>query len=459
MSARTAVVGGGLAGLTAALRLADQGHDVVLLEARPRLGGLTSSFPRDSAAGPLEVDTGQHVFLRCCTEYLAFLDRLGVAGQVHLQDRLTIPVARPRPGRDPLQTTLRRSGLPAPAHLAAALARYRLLAPADRLRAARAALALRRVDPAAPATDARSFGAWLTDHGQRPQAVSALWDLIGVAALNAPAGEASLALAATVFTIGLLSAADAADIGWSRVPLQELHGRAGERALAAVGARVRAGVRVTDLARDGDSWVLSTREGADGPGREVVDHVVLAVPPAAAEQLAPAGAVALPAGWSARLGAVPIVNVHVVYDRPVLDTPFLAAVDSPVQWVFDRTEASGCRNGQYVAVSLSAARDVVGKPAAQVSQQILPALADVLPRARSARVLDSFVTRERQATFDPAPGQAAVRPPQRTSAPGLVLAGAWTDTGWPATMEGAVRSGNAAVAALSAGVGRTAVAA
>jgi squalene-associated FAD-dependent desaturase len=459
VSARTAVVGGGLAGLTAALRLADQGDDVVLLEAKPRLGGLTSSFTRDSAAGPLEVDTGQHVFLRCCTEYLALLDRLGVADRVHLQDRLTIPVARPRSGRDPQRARLRRSGLPAPAHLAATLAGYRLLAPADRLRIARAALALRRVDPAAPATDARSFGSWLTEHAQRPGAVTALWDLIGVAALNAPADGASLALAATVFKIGLLSAADAADIGWSRVPLQELHGRAGERALTAAGARVRTGVRVTALAREGAGWAVHTREGTNGRGQELVDRVVLAVPPTAAEQLAPADAVALPAGWSARLGGAPIVNVHVVYDRPVLDGPFLAAVDSPVQWVFDRTEPSGCRQGQYVAVSLSAARDVVGEPAAAVQQRILPALAEVLPRARSARVLESFVTRERQATFDPAPGQAAVRPPQRTAAPGLVLAGAWTDTGWPATMEGAVRSGNAAVAALGAGARATAVAA
>jgi uncharacterized protein with NAD-binding domain and iron-sulfur cluster len=131
-----------------------------------------------------------------------------------------------------------------------------------------------------------------------------------------------------------------------------------------------------------------------------------------------------------------------------------------VQWVFDRTVPSGCREGQYVAVSLSAAGDVIGRPAAEVQAEILPALADVLPAARAARVLESFVTRERAATFDPAPGQAAFRPANGTSAPGLVLAGAWTDTGWPATMEGAVRSGNAAVAALGAAAGgRTAVAA
>jgi squalene-associated FAD-dependent desaturase len=457
VSPRTVVVGGGLAGLTAALGLADRGDDVLLLEVKPRLGGLTSSFTRASAVGELEVDTGQHVFLRCCTEYLALLERLGVRDRVTLQDRLTIPIARPRPGGEPETAVLRRTGLPAPAHLATALLGYRLLPPADRIRAAAAALALRRVDPASPATDRQSFGSWLAAHGQREEAVTALWDLIGVAALNSPADSASLALAATVFTIGLLTDAGAADIGWSSVPLQELHGRAGERALTAAGASVRTGVRVTSLERSGDRWTLGTREGADRYGEEVADRVVLAVPPAAAEELAPAGSVPLEPGWGTRLGAVPIVNVHVVYDRPVLEGPFLAAVGSPVQWVFDRTAPSGCREGQYVAVSLSAAQELISLPAADVLARVLPALADVLPAARGARVLESFVTRERQATFDPAPGQAANRPGNRTAAPGLVLAGTWTDTGWPATMEGAVRSGNAAVAALGAAAGRPAV--
>ena len=463
MSPRTVVVGGGLAGLTAALGLADRGDDVVLLEAKPRLGGLTTSFPRESAVGPLVVDTGQHVFLRCCTDYLALLDRLGVRGEVDLQERLTIPVARPRPGGAPVTALLRRTGLPAPAHLGAALSRYRLLSRADRLRVARAALALRRVDPAGPDTDRRSFGDWLAAHGQSPEAITALWDLIGVAALNAPAAGASLALAATVFRTGLLSFAGAADIGWSRVPLGELHGTAGRAALEAAGATVRTGVRVTALRRDGRGedagWVLTTREGTAAGIELTADRVVLAVPPAAAEELAPPGTVSLAPGWAARLGAAPIVNVHVVYDRPVLDGPFLAAVDSPVQWVFDRTGPAGCHTGQYLAVSLSAASELVDLPTATVATMIVPALADLLPAARSAQVLESFVTRERQATFDPAPGQAASRPGNRTDAPGLVLAGTWTDTGWPATMEGAVRSGNAAVAALAAPARRTAVAA
>jgi uncharacterized protein with NAD-binding domain and iron-sulfur cluster len=150
--------------------------------------------------------------------------------------------------------------------------------------------------------------------------------------------------------------------------------------------------------------------------------------------------------------------VHVVYDREVLDVPFLAGVDTPLQWVFDRTEQSGLRRthpapAQYVAVSLSAADDLIRTPTAQLRKQMLPALAALLPAAREARVLDFFVTREPQATFRASPGSGALRPPPRTRAPDLFLAGSWTDTGWPATMEGAVRSGNAAADALLAAAG------
>jgi squalene-associated FAD-dependent desaturase len=442
---RTAVVGGGLAGLSAALGRADRGDEVTLLEGRPRLGGLTSSFLR----GSLHVDTGQHVFLRCCTSYRALLDRLGVTDQVVLQDRLTIPVIRPgSAGTEAERATLLRTALPAPLHLAGALSRYRLLSPADRIRVARGALALRRVDPADPATDECSFGDWLTAHGQNSRTVSRLWDVVGVAALNAPASGASLALAAMVFRTGLLTDASSADIGWSRVPLAELHGTAGRRALEASGGTVRTGARVVGLERRDGRWLLVARDGSV----QEAEQVVLAVPPTEAERLLPAGSVPLRPGWSGRLGSAPIVNVHVVYDRPVLDGPFLAAVGSPVQWLFDRTAAAGCREGQYLAVSLSAAGDLVDLPAAQVQARILPALAELLPAARRARVLDAFVTRERAATFDPAPGQARSRPGARTQEPGLVLAGAWTATGWPATMESAVRSGAAAAAALDSAI-------
>jgi squalene-associated FAD-dependent desaturase len=443
---RVGVVGGGLAGITAALDLAEAGREVVLLESRAWLGGLASSFSR----GELTVDTGQHVFLRCCTAYRAFLDRLGVTGLTHLQPRLDIPVLRP--GAAPAR--LRRDPLPAPAHLARAILGYTALRPAERVSAARAVLALGKVDPADPAADATTFGSWLAAHGQGPRAVAALFDLIGVATLNLPAAEASLAPAAMVFRTGLLAGASAGDLGWSRVPLGRLHSEATVTALSSAGVTVRRSTRVRALELTGEEFrlVLDTDSIP-------VDQVVLAVPPPAAEALLPGGGTHAAAGWSARLGASPIVNVHVRYDRRVTGHEFFATVGSPVQWAFDRTEGSGAGTGQYLAVSLSAAGRQIDERAADVTAEVLPALAAVLPGARAAEVVDTWVTRERTATFRQAPGSAALRPPARTAVPGVALAGAWTATGWPATMESAVRSGHAAAEVLLEESARAGVAA
>ncbi|MBV8543082.1 MAG: FAD-dependent oxidoreductase [Pseudonocardiales bacterium] len=454
MTRRVAVVGGGLAGITAALRCADAGCQVIVFEARQWLGGLTHSFHR----GALRVDNGQHVFLRCCTSYLSLLRRLGVADRVELQPRLAIPVRAPGAQRP---VWLRRTALPAPLHLAASLLRYQPLSILERVRFALAAAALRRVDPRSPATDEQSFGGWLRRHGQSDHAIAALWELVGVATLNSRADQASLSLAATVFQEGLLTDAAAADIGWSRVALRELHGDPALACLGAAGAEVRTGVTVRGLEPRGGGLTAGSAGGgliagsagggwqviSDG-ARTTVDRVILAVPPAAAEQLLPPCCLPLSPGWSQRLGGVPIVNLHVVLDRPVLDEPFVAGVDTPVQWVFDRTVQSGLEGGQYLAVSLSAADDLVDTPTAALRARFLPELAALLPAMREARVRDFFVTRERQATFRPAPGTAALRPPAVTAARGLFLAGAWTATGWPATMEGAVRSGAAAATAL-----------
>jgi len=426
------VIGGGLAGITAALRCADAGRPVTLVETRPRLGGLTFSFRRNG----LDVDNGQHVFLRCCTAYRALLARLGVADLVRLQDRLDLPI---RCHWDPRPAQLRRSNLPAPLHLAPSLLRYRVLGVRQRLRFVRAALALRRLDRDAPGVDDRSFGEWLRTMGQDARTVEALWDLIGVATLNAHADDSSLRLAAMVFQVGLLTSASAADVGWSLVPLQHLHGDAAGARLAEAGARVLTNTKVTRLSPHGGAWVVRT-----GSEEHMAEQVVLAVPPRAAEALLPAGSLGAQPGWSARLGESPIVNVHVVLDRRVLAEPFVAAVGSPVQWIFDRTDQSGLPDGQYLALSLSAADDIVDLPAATLRERLLPELGRLIPGLRQARVTDFFVTRERAATIRSAPGSAALRPSPATGIPGLVLAGAWTDTGWPATMEGAVRSGDSA---------------
>ena len=429
---KVTVVGGGLAGMAAALECADAGAEVTLLEARPQLGGATFSIRRDG----LWMDNGQHVFLRCCTGYRSFLARLGVTAGATLQDRLSIPIVAPG-GR---VARLRRARLPAPLHLLPAIAGFRFLSVRDRLGIARAVRPLSRLDLGDPDLDRRTFGDWLAEHGQSAASVDALWNLIVLPTVNLPAAEASLALAAKVFQTGLLEAADAGDIGYAAVPLQQLHGDAGERALERAGMTVLVRTRVERIepSRGG----ISVAFDGDGDGVDA-DAAVLAVPHEEAATLLPDGA--LPhAGELPYLGASPIVNLHVVYDRQVTDLPFAAGHANPVQWVFDRTRGSGLEQGQYLAVSLSCAREYVGQRVNELRLQFLPALEQLFPRARSARIERFFVTREQRATFRQGPGTAVLRPGPRTLVPGLYLAGAWTDTGWPATMEGAVRSGLAA---------------
>jgi hydroxysqualene dehydroxylase len=511
-----AVVGGGLAGITAAIALAETGTRVTLLESRPRLGGATCSFSR----GGLTVDNGQHVFLRCCTAYRGLLARLGMTGSVTLQDRFDVTVLRPG-GR----ARLRRTALPGPLHMGQALASYEHLSYAERLRVVPAALAMTRLDPASPELDGQRLGDWLAAHGQGEHARRVLWDLFTVSALNVAGDDANLALAATVVKTALLSGRDAADIGIPVIPLGDLHGQAAASLLSRLHARVRLSAKVAAveaLPSGGFLVRLASRGAAGGNGDDEkirADGVVLAVPPEIAALLLPAatsepgpesaghrprdegtgpeaiggfqggrppgltaprdegtgpgaiggfrGAVppgqhwfqggrppglTPPAHWL-QIATSPIVNVHVVYDRRVTRLPFAAAVDSPVQWVFDRTGPSGLREGQYLAVSLSAADAYVDVPAARLREEFLPALAELFPAVAQARVVDCFVTRERSATMRQVPGLGRLRPGAATATAGLVLAGAWTNTGWPDTMEGAVRSGLNAVRELRRSMG------
>jgi squalene-associated FAD-dependent desaturase len=432
------VVGGGVAGLCAAVTAADAGWEVTLLEARARLGGATHSFTRAFDGADIVVDNGQHVFLRCCTAYREFLRRLGVEELTVMQPRLDVPVIDPTTGQE---ARLRRDRLPAPLHLSRALLTYRLLTPMQRVRAIVAALRLNLVNRNAPSSDLETFGTWLTSHGQSDAAIARLFDVFTVATLNAPAAQVSLSLGAMVFQDGLLRKADACDIGIARVPLSRLHGDAAAAVLAEHDIHLHTPVRaVTQL--PGNRWRVDT----DDTSIEA-DAVVLAVPHDVAADLLPAGAIADPDAVRG-LGVAPILNVHVIFDRVVLTEPFVAAVGSPAQFVFDRTEQSGLRTGQYLAVSVSAADDWIDMPVARLREVFLPELLKLLPAARNAEVRDFFVTREREATFRPVPGSAARRLQPATALPGLVVAGAWTATGWPATMESAVRSGLAAVQEL-----------
>jgi hydroxysqualene dehydroxylase len=478
------VLGGGLAGITAALDCAEARAHVTLLEVRPRLGGAAYSFERDG----LWLDNGQHVFLRCCTAYRALLERLGSSGRVTIQPRLEIPVLSPGSRR----VVLRRSALPAPLHLAGALARYSHLTRAQRLRAARAALALARLDPRealererlagsararssggtcqggasveaggaridARAPLAGSLGEWLAEHGQDAATVAALWDLIALPTLNLPAAQGSLALGAFVLRTGLLERNDAGDIGFHMRPLSETLGEPALRVLRDAGVEVRLGVRAEGVERgeNGPDVRMRAREGELGRPAVTLrvrasaaaldaDAVICALPPTRASALLePLLGAERTERWG-QLGESPIINVHVVYDRRVCELGFAAGVGTPVQYLFDRTEAAGLGDGQYLAVSLSGAEEDMRLDAERLGDRYVAALRELFPLARDAMVRSVHVSREHAATFRAAPGVQALRPRARTSVRGLVMAGAWTDTGWPATLEGAVLSGHAA---------------
>ena len=316
------VIGGGLAGITAAIALGETGADVTLAEARPRLGGATTSFSR----GGLMVNNGQHVFLRCCVAYRDLLARLGMTGAVSLQDRFDVTVLAPG-GR----ARLRRTALPGPLHMGQALMGYGFLSRAQRLRVARAALAMAALNPAKPELDRQRLGDWLAAHGQDERTRRLLWDLFTVSALNVDGDDANLSLAATVVKTALLGARDAADIGVPSVPLGVLHGQAAGALLARLGAQVRLNAKVAAIevlpGGPGPRFRvrLAGRRGGDGPpvggtapdgnpldgaapddaarhGAELdgaalddvgevidADGVVLAVPPAVAARLAPRG--------------------------------------------------------------------------------------------------------------------------------------------------------------------------
>ncbi len=438
------VVGGGLAGITAAMDLAGAGRPVLLLEARPRLGGRAASGRRDGRP----VDTGVHVILRCYDQYRDLLRRLGIEHLVPLQDRLDLAALLPD-GRVAHLRRARRG--PPPLHLLPALLRYAALPPSSRVAALRGAAALRHVEPDDPAADLESFGTWLDRHGQPEPATERLWGLLTTAALNLRPAEASLALATRVFRTGLIDGVGNGDIGVPVVPLGVLHEEPPRRALLESGSRIRLGCKAVHIGRNAAGLFVDVRDHIHNASRLRAEALVVALPHEQAAALVPTEAAPGARDWSA-LGHSAIVNVHLVLDRPVLPVPFAAVPGSAIQWVFDRTAASGRTEGteQYLVSSVSAADAVIRTRAEELITTHLAELRRHLPVARRATVVDAFVTREPHATFRQRPGTARWRPGPATLWPDLTLAGAWTLAGWPDTLEAAVRSGHAAAAPLLA---------
>ena len=439
-----AVLGGGLAGMTAAWRLTRAGYAVSLIERRPYLGGRAYSFV-DRETGQ-QVDNGQHVFLGCCTAYVELLREIGTLGLTARQRRLHIEVRSPG-GKRGVLTGL---PLPPPLHLLPSFLAYPHIGMRDKLRAIPAMLRIQRErDRNRPELRSVSFGEWLRRNGQSERTVANFWDLIVIPTLNDAAEDVSASMGFMVFQVSLLWDAHGADVGYARGGLSEIMGEPMERRLRAAGTQLLLGRTAERLVIDPKSAAVTGVELADGEVQRA-DWYVSALPPDALLALLPESARRDPAFTAASTHTwSPIVNLHVWYNRPVADFDFIALVDSPLQWVFNRTRIAGLDGpGQYLTVSLSGAWEFWPMTKQNLRELFVAELARVLPAAREANVERFVVVKEQRATFRSQPNAPDNRLGARTPISNLVLAGDWTDTGWAATMEGAVRSGNTAAQAV-----------
>ncbi len=443
-SRRIAILGGGLAGLAAAVALSRAGCKVTLLEKRPDLGGRAGSL-RSSDSDEC-FDNCQHVLMPCFTNLLDFYRAIGVVDKIrfHRKVHFLVPPGRP--------STLRAGALPAPLHCAVSFFRLRHLGSGDKLRIARCllGLAFRRQFP----LDASTAAAWLESHGQSRAAIEGFWHPVMVSALNGELEKVSAAAAAMVFRLAFLSSRKGWWLGIPTVPLRSLYGSRIEHALEKAEGRVRLRTEVRELEMDGGS--ISAAVLASGE-RVEADRYVIAVPwTLAGALLGPGGAARAGLPPFAELESSPITCLHLWFDRPVTDLPFAALPGSPIHWFFNKAKnyGMGAAAGGYLQLVTSASRTWLGLTKRELLEIALAELGQVLPGLRGAVLLRSRVIKEPHATFCPSPGSESLRPESRCGVPNLYLAGDWTRTGWPATMEGAVRSGYAAAEALLADEGR-----
>ncbi len=409
-----AVVGAGLAGLAAAVELADAGHRVTLFERTRLLGGRATSFEIDGH----EVDNGQHVFLACCTAFVGFARRVGMDAYLHVQPRFDA-IVLDRNGRS---GRLRAGSLPAPFHLLASFARYPHLSVAGKLKIARALFA--------GTSGAATFEEWLQQNGQTAETRRAFWDPFFIPALNAPFARVDNADASFVLKTAFLRDAGAARFGFSTVPLAHFAAAAARRLDA-----VRLSTAAVAAAPVDGGVDLQLLDGSV----ERFDGAVLAVPPKTLAKLL---------GDPQRYGVAdldgyepfPIVDVHLWHDGGSVGFDFAAALESPLQWIFEKEPG-------YLCCSFSAADEYLRLPTPQLQALAWDEARAFVPALRGATLVRASATRNPEATYLPRLG--GTRPAQATRVPTVSIAGAWTDTGgWPDTMESAVRSGLAAARAL-----------
>ncbi|MBX7075065.1 MAG: hydroxysqualene dehydroxylase HpnE [Pirellulales bacterium] len=448
---RTAVIGGGLAGMAAAVALTQHGLAVELFEARRSLGGRATSY-HDAGAAEV-VDHCQHVSMGCCTNLRDFCRRVGIDPLLRRDETLSFIAPDGRQYR-----FAATPGIPAPLHLAQGLWKLGYLSRAERLSIGRALLDLARE----PATrdDEPTIGDWLRRHGQTERAIEQFWSLVLVSALSETVDRAGLRYARKVFVDGMMAHREGYTIEVPTVALDQLYGDSLLAWFARHGARARMECPVTQINPAADGRIALTMKGG---APESFDYVVLATPwRRAAELLRDIEPLAPVMAAISRLEAAPITGVHLWFDRPITTLPHAVLVGRLSQWLFRRavhaSEDSMTKSreagGHYYQVVISASRALKQQDRDTTLSQVVKDLREVFPAAREARLLRQRLVTEREAVFSPLPGVDRLRPAQQTPVDNLFLAGDWTATGWPATMEGAVRGGYLAAEALLARLGR-----
>jgi squalene-associated FAD-dependent desaturase len=434
-----AVAGGGLAGLAAGCALADAGFRVTLLERRPYLGGRASSY-QHPGTGEV-VDNCQHVLLGCCTNLVDFYRRIGVEEKIRWFDRLVFV----EPGGR--QSAISPTWLPAPLHTAPSFLLAPSLALRDKLAIARAMVAIARGAKA----DSENFRQWLERHGQTPRAVDRFWKVVLVSALNEELERSSVRYGAQVFRESFLKSAAAGRMGVPTVPLTELYNAAGDY-IGQRGGEVQLRVPVEALAADPGKVKLCVA------GTEVVyDFAVLALPFNAISGVLPQDEMAEPLRHAAeQLESSPITGIHLWFDRQITELEHAVLLDRTIQWMFHKSKLLGQSkgaSGSYLELVVSSSKSLVDKSKNEILDLAVRELGEFFPAVRNARLVKSTVIKEVHATWSPAPGADRYRPPAVTAWPRVFLAGDWAATGWPATMEGAVRSGYIAAEALARAAG------
>lgn len=428
------IVGGGIAGLSAGCALADSGFQVSLFERRPFVGGRASSYEHPGTAET--VDNCQHVLLGCCTNLLDFYRRIGVTDKIRWFDRLTFI----EPGGR--RSDIGPSGLPAPFHTSPSFLRASSLSWADKVAISRAMLVLMGT---LPPDDSRSFADWLREHRQTPGAIERFWKVVLVSAINEDLDRISVHYGAQVFRESFLKSAEAGKMGVPTVPLSDLYSEAISY-IEQRNGKVHLRTSVEGVVAERESVFLQS-----GATAEHFDFAVLAVPHNALGKLLPSQNGSGEASTKlkaqiAKFESSPITGIHLWFDREITELPHAVLLDRTIQWMFQKSKLQPQRQegehaGSYVELVVSSSKSLVGMGRQEILDLALRELTEFFPQVREAQLLKATVVKEVHATYSALPGSDSYRPESRTPWPRIFLAGDWTATGWPATMEGAVRSG------------------